>query len=216
MENQFPVTFLFIRTQIEAGTSAPRGGLGCPVPCLFSDTPEQNQAPAHLFRADTRVVWPEASAFQGSTHVTSGNRDAWWASCRLHVFRRHATWSGNLNSQQFPVMDKGRGPWVHLFSTISQLRNIPVHMWTLAISLEGLFAFNTSGKSTQGSWLFWEHSLCTEDRWPPPQSQSLSAISFFSITKRSEWLPTPFWILRAHTLWENQAWVCPHHPGFIF
>ena len=35
-------------------------------------------------------------------------------------------------------MDK-RGPRVHLFSTMAQLRNIAVHMWTLASSLEGLF-----------------------------------------------------------------------------
>lgn len=154
MENQFPVTFLFIRPQIEAGTSAPGRGLGCPVPCLFSVTPLSRTEPLHTCSGQTPGLYDLRLR-----DLRIYTCDLWEQSClvsklQTSCVQRACYRSGNLNSQQFPVMDKGTGPWVHLFSTMAQLRNIPVHIWTLAISLEGLFAFNTSGKSTQGSWWF--------------------------------------------------------------
>lgn len=57
MENQFPVTFLFIRPQSEAQTRAAGGGPGYPGPWglvpLVWDTPEQGRATAHRSRGQT-------------------------------------------------------------------------------------------------------------------------------------------------------------------
>lgn len=117
-------------------------------------------------------------------------------------FQGVATQRGNLRSQQFPVTGK-RAPVVHLFSIVAQLRNTHIHVWTLATSFEGLFAFNKSlwEEHPGGPGGFLRTQSLHRGHMPPtPPLEPLSGISFLLIIKRSEWFPTPFWIHGAHTL----------------
>lgn len=195
MENQFPVTFLCIRPQHEAGRRAAGGGLGCPVHsqgrcrgpdgpwrpgtlCPLSETALSRAEPPHSCLGQTPKGgdpegWGRLVGGSGSVHRAALLSKLWAPLSEQRLPQR------GVRAQRLWRMDEKEAPAARL-SPAAQRRNTRVHAWTPATSsAASRYLIRVRVKSARGAWWLLERSPARRTGRPP--TSPAPAISFLSV-----------------------------------